>query len=242
MTQNIYDNDAFFEGYSQLDRSVLGLNGAPEWTSLRALMPDLNGARVADLGCGFGWFCRWAREQGAAAVLGFDVSENMLRRARDTTDDPAIVYAQADLEELTLPEASFDLIYSSLTLHYIANLPALLGRVHSALVPGGRLVMSVEHPIYTAPTNPGWVLDEHGHQTWPVNAYAVEGPRVTNWLAPDVIKHHRTIGGYLNLLMSMGFTLNHVEDWGPTEAQILAQPALVQERERPMLLLISARR
>ena len=74
MTQNIYDDPKFFEGYSRLPRSVAGLDGAPEWPALRALIPALQGCSVVDLGCGYGWFCRWAREAGAARVLGLDVS------------------------------------------------------------------------------------------------------------------------------------------------------------------------
>src|SRR5947209_8578314 len=114
MTQNIYDNDTFFAGYSQLPRSVQGLDGAPEWPVLKAMLPDLKGARVLDLGCGFGWFCRWARREGATSVLGLDVSERMLARAMAETDDPAITYARADLEDVDLAPASFDLVYSSL--------------------------------------------------------------------------------------------------------------------------------
>ena len=159
MTQNVYDNEEFFEGYSRLGRSVEGLDGAAEWPSLRALLADMHGLRVVDLGCGFGWFCRWARQAGAAHVLGLDVSERMLARARATTPDPDITYTRADLEHLQLPEASCDLVYSSLALHYIERLDALLTGVHRALVVGGRLVFSVEHPIYTAPSNPGWSVD-----------------------------------------------------------------------------------
>src|SRR5205085_9964966 len=81
MTQNIYDDAGFFAGYSALPRSIHGLDGAPEWPTLRALLPDLNGLRVLDLGCGFGWFCRYARGAGAASVTGYDVSERMLARA-----------------------------------------------------------------------------------------------------------------------------------------------------------------
>lgn len=77
MAQNIYDRPDFFEGYSQLGRSVEGLAGAVEWPALRSMLPGLGGLRVVDLGCGFGWFCRWAREQGAAQVLGLDVSERV---------------------------------------------------------------------------------------------------------------------------------------------------------------------
>ncbi|HKD24175.1 MAG TPA: class I SAM-dependent methyltransferase, partial [Rhizomicrobium sp.] len=119
MTQNIYDDPQFFGEYSRLKRSVEGLAGAPEWPQLRAMLPPLQGLDVLDLGCGFGWFCRWAREQGAARVLGHDVSEKMLARAREMTTDAAVVYDIADLETLELPAAQFDLVYSSLTLHYI---------------------------------------------------------------------------------------------------------------------------
>src|SRR5688572_29400129 len=109
MTQNIYDNPAFFAEYSRLRRSVEGLDGAPEWPALRALVPDLTGRRVVDLGCGFGWFCRWARQAGAVEVLGLDVSENMLARARATDPDDAVIYRREDLEKLALPPAAFDL-------------------------------------------------------------------------------------------------------------------------------------
>ncbi|MFK4443315.1 SAM-dependent methyltransferase [Caballeronia udeis] len=175
MTQNIYDDPAFFEGYSKLGRSVQGLAGAAEWPALMALLPPTRRLRVVDLGCGYGWFCRWAREQGAAAVLGLDVSEKMLDRARSSSADPAITYAKADLEKLDLQEASFDLAYSSLAFHYIEDLRGLLQNIHRALVPGARLVFSIEHPIYMAPQKPGWLIDESGRKTWPVDSYQQEG-------------------------------------------------------------------
>ena len=242
MTQNIYDNPAFFENYSQLPRSVQGLDGAPEWPSLQALLPDLQGRRIVDLGCGLGWFCRWAQEQRAAEVLGLDVSENMLAQARATTSPGVIRYAIADLEHLQLPAASFDLAYSSLALHYIRDLASLLAMVHCALVPGGQLIFSIEHPIYMAPARPGWSVDTDGRRSWPVNDYLNEGPRTTDWLAKGVIKHHRLMGTTLNLLLQAGFTLTRIEEWSPTDDQIAAQPSLAIERIRPMFLLVAAAR
>jgi SAM-dependent methyltransferase len=242
MTQNIYDDEEFFAEYGKLERSIRGLDGAPEWPALRALLPDLHGLNVLDLGCGFGWFCRWAREQGAAQVLGLDVSEKMLAQAATANSDATITYARADMERLNLSQASFDLVYSSLALHYIENLPGLLKNVHDALLPGGRLVFSIEHPIYMAPRDPRWLIDGDGRKSWPVDGYLEEGQRTTDWLAKGVIKQHRTIGTTLNLLIHVGFTIAHVEEWGPTKAQIVAKPELAQERERPMFLLISALR
>ena len=146
------------------------------------------------------------------------------------------------MERLDLAEASFDLAYSSLTFHYIEDLAGLLAAVHRALVPGGSLVFSIEHPIYMAPAHPDWLTDAEGRKTWPVNSYQSEGPRTTDWLAKGVIKQHRTIGTLLNLLIRTGFTISHVEEWGPTDEQIKARPELAEERERPMMLLVAARR
>ena len=242
MTQNIYDDPDFFAGYSGLPRSTGGLDDAPEWHALRALLPDPAGRRIVDLGCGFGWFCRWAADEGAAAVLGLDVSEKMLSHAAATNAHPAISYRRADLETLAMPEQACDLAYSSLTLHYVADLHRLLATVHRALVPGGRFVFSMEHPIFMASARPGWIVNPEGGRTWPVDGYQVEGPRVTDWFAPGVIKQHRTLGTIVNLLIRTGFTLAHLEEWGPTDAQIAANPALAEERDRPMFLLAAADR
>ena len=242
MAQNIYDNAAFFEGYSRLRRSMEGLEGAPEWPSLRAMLPEVRGLRVLDLGCGFGWFCRWAHEHGARHVLGLDLSEKMLARARAAGPDAGIIYERADLDQLSLPRASFDLAYSSLALHYVEDVARLFRTVHQALSPGGHFVFSTEHPIYMAPTRPSWAVDAEGRRTWPVDRYLVEGPRRTDWLAKGVVKHHRTIGTTLNALIRSGFTIGHVEEFCPTDAQITARPELAEELERPMFLLVSARR
>lgn len=241
-SQNIYDNAEFFEGYSRMRRSVEGLAGAAEWPAMRALLPDLRGQRVLDLGCGFGWFCRWAHEQGAAQVVGIDVSENMLARARGAATDDAIAYLRGDLETVDLAENSFDLVYSSLALHYVEEYSGLMAKVHRALKPEGYLVFSIEHPIFMASENPEWMMDPKGSRVWPVNHYFAEGPRETEWLAKGVIKQHRTMGTTLNVLIRQGFRLTHVEEWQPTEEQIEMWPDSAEDRDRPIFLIVAARR
>lgn len=242
MAQNIYDTPEFFEGYSRLSRSVRGLEGAPEWPAICALLPDLSGRRIVDLGCGFGWFARWARMQGAAHVLGVDLSENMLSRARAETADLAVQYVKADLESLELPEAAFDLAYSSLTFHYIEDFGRLVRTVFRGLVPGAHFVFTIEHPIYMAPTRPGWLVREDGRKIWPIDHYAIEGARITDWLAKGVVKQHRTLGTTLNTLIGTGFAIRHVQEWHPAPEQVAARPALAEELERPMMLLVAAQR
>ncbi len=242
MAQNIYDRPEFFDGYSRMDRSVRGLDGAPEWPALRALLPDLAGKRLLDLGCGFGWFARWAVEQGAASVLGVDLSESMLARARAETADPRLRYLRADLETLELRKESFDVAHSSLALHYVEDFGRLIGEVSRALVAGGHFVFSIEHPIYMASTKPGWLAREDGGRTWPVDHYAIEGARVTDWLMKGVRKQHRTLGTTLNALIDAGLAVRRVVEWSPTPQQVAAQPSLADELERPMMALVAARK
>ncbi|MFR4039926.1 MAG: hypothetical protein ACLTZT_20925, partial [Butyricimonas faecalis] len=59
MKENKYDDEIFFNQYSQMSRSVDGLKGAGEWHVLQKMLPDFQGKRVLDLGCGFGWHCRY---------------------------------------------------------------------------------------------------------------------------------------------------------------------------------------
>lgn len=242
MAQNIYDTAAFFEGYSRLPRSRHGLDGAPEWPAIRALLPDLSDQRVVDLGCGFGWFVRWAREQGAARVVGIDLSANMIERARRDTTDERVEYRIADLETLDLPVAAYELAYSSLAFHYVEDFGRLVRTVRQALIPGGRFVFTIEHPIYMAPANPGWSKADDGRMSWPVDGYSVEGRRVTDWLAKGVVKYHRTIATTLNTLITAGFAIRSVVEFAPTADQIAGDPRLVPEIERPMILIVSTER
>ena len=242
MAQNIYDRSDFFSAYSQLPRSIRGLEGAPEWPAIQAILPNLNRKRVLDLGCGFGWFARWARERGAAQVTGVDLSERMIQRAKAETHDSEIKYIVADLEHIELAAESFDFAYSSLVFHYVIDLNRLLRMVHRALVPGSHLVFTIEHPIYMAPTHPGWLIDDQGTKSWPLNRYSVEGERTTDWLAKGVVKQHRTMGTTLCSLIGAGFTIRHVQEWAPTAEQVANDPELAEELERPTFLLVSARR
>ncbi|MBB3590138.1 SAM-dependent methyltransferase [Rhizobium sp. BK529] len=242
MSQNIYDTAEFFAGYSAMRRSIEGLEGAAEWPAVRAQLTDLAGKRVVDLGCGFGWFARHARSAGAASVLGLDISQNMIARAKADTQDDAITYGIADLEELELPVASFDFAHSSLAFHYIENFERLVTMVHRALVPGSRFVFTIEHPIFMAPRNPGWSADADGRRIWPLDSYALEGRRTTDWLAKGVVKYHRRLSTTINALVSAGFAICHVEEWAPSEQDLANHSEWAEELDRPTFLLVAAER
>jgi hypothetical protein len=92
-----------------------------------------------------------------------------------------------------------------------------------------------------APTQPHW-LDDDGRRVWALDRYGDEGERVTDWLAPGVRKHHRTLGTTVNTLVDAGFALDRVVEWHPTPAQVAADPDLIAEVDRPMFLLLAAHR
>lgn len=75
-----------------------------------------------------------------------------------------------------------------------------------------------------------------------MNRYDEEGARSTDWLAKGVIKQHRTLATYVNLLIGMGFTLMRLEEWSSSAAQVAAHPDWAGTDERPSFLLIAAQR
>lgn len=120
-TQNIYDDPTFFAGYRQLPRSVSGLAAVYEWPAFQRLLPSLAGKRVLDLGCGLGNLAREARARGAREVVGVDLSERMLAEARARNADPGIIYLRSSLEAFEPEAAAFDVVLSTLALHYVAD-------------------------------------------------------------------------------------------------------------------------
>ena len=64
MKENRYDDQEFFDRYAEMARSRKGLSGAGEWPVLKEMLPDLQGCLILDLGCGYGWHCRYAVDQG----------------------------------------------------------------------------------------------------------------------------------------------------------------------------------
>ncbi|QND66402.1 class I SAM-dependent methyltransferase [Mesorhizobium loti] len=240
MQQNIYDNPVFFAGYKALRRNDTGLNGALEVPALRAVLPELGGLRVLDLGCGFGDFARFARGAGAVSVVAIDASKSMIAEAAQLTNDPGITYLVNGIEDATFASRSFDLIVSSMALHYVSDYEAAVRRIFRALEPEGAFVFSVEHPICTA--NPvGWVNGSAGDaQHWPVDRYQDEGKRETNWFVEGVTKFHRTIETYVSTLLAAGFRLDHLGEPRPVEEALAKRPELAKELRRPPILVLGA--
>ena len=230
---NHYDNPEFFAAYAQMSRSQQGLDGAGEWHQLQPLFPDMTGRDVLDLGCGYGWHCRYAADHGAGSVLGIDQSEMMIAEAKKRNDAPVITYRVCSLQEYDYPKESFDLAVSNLVLHYVEDLDAVYRRIHETLRPGGVFLMNIEHPTFTAGVNQQFSADG----TWPVDDYYYPGLRKTNFLGHTITKYHHTLTQILGGLLKAGFRIEAVEEAMPPEEWRAVMP---DEMRRPMMLLVKA--
>ena len=240
--QNIYDDPQFFAGYSKLNRFQHGWGSAMEHRTFVELLGDVQGKRMLDLGCGGGHLAFYLAEAGAAEVIGIDLSAQMLDIARTQHAHPRISYRQMSMEQADFPSASFDLVVSSLALHYVNDYAGLVGRIAQWLVPGGALVFSTEHPIYTArSSDEGWIVDTEGnHVSWALDHYAEEGLRERHWFVSGVRRYHRTLSTLLNGLIDAGLVIERVMESAPTDAWLQARPQDAEERRRPMFLLVRA--
>lgn len=243
MKNNKYDDTIFFNKYSKMDRSVYGLQGAGEWQTFKSMLPKLNDKRVLDLGCGFGWHCKYAIENKAKSVIGIDSSKKMIGKAQRINGDEAIEYINSTIEEIELKNEDFDVVISSLALHYVEDFYKVCKKVYCSLRDDGEFIFSVEHPVFTAYGNQKWYTDESGRILhWPVDNYFYEGERESNFLGENVIKYHKTLTTYINTLLKCGFTIKEVIEPTPPKEMIDEVDGMKDELRRPMMLLVSARK
>ena len=144
---NEYDNEKFFEEYAKMSRSKEGLKAAGEWHQLKPLFPSLEGKSVLDLGCGYGWHCKFAEEQGATKILGIDLSKKMIEEAQKRNSGNQIEYRISGLEEYDYPENEWDCVISNLALHYIEDIVEIFQKVYRTLKPGGIFLLALSQQM-----------------------------------------------------------------------------------------------
>lgn len=244
MKQNIYDNPIFFEQYSALRETGVTANDFVEQPALKSLIVSLEDKIVLDLGCGAGSFAKYCAENGAAEVTAVDISSNMIEKAKKENPHEKITYLCTPIEELELQHQTFDLIVSSLAIHYIADYPSLIDMIKRLLKSNGEFIFSTEHPIVTArkEENSNWVKDGEGNKLhWALDHYQNEGKREQYWYIDGVIKYHRTISTLINILIEKGLVLESVIEPTAIPGGVELRPKLINEERRPSFIVIKAR-
>lgn len=245
--QNIFDNDIFFEGYKGIRDREVNANILFEIPALFSMLPELEGKRILDLGCGFGEHCKKFVEAGAVKVTGVDISEKMLEIARNENSAPEIEYINMPMEDignlLELGE-KYDLVVSSLALHYVEDYAGVVENIHKLLNEGGLFVFSQEHPLNTCHAGANrWTRDENGQKIHLNLAnYGVEGEKKSVWFIDDVKKYHRTFSTIINTLAENGFMVEKIIEPFPDEEILRKYPEYKDLFHKPDFMLVKARK
>lgn len=242
--QNIFDNEIFFDGYRQIRENAGNANDLFEIPALLSMMPDLRGKRVLDLGCGFGEHCKMFIDRGAARVLGIDISEKMLAVAVRENSDPKIEYRNMPMEEIGAIRETFDVVVSSLALHYVEDFARVAQNVYSLLCDGGVFLFSQEHPLVTSHTGGSrWTKDEHGNKIHlNLSNYGIEGEREATWFVDHVKIYHRTFSSIVNTLIGAGFSIEQMIEPLPTDEILLHHPEQGDLIHKPDFLLLRVKK
>jgi ubiquinone/menaquinone biosynthesis C-methylase UbiE len=139
--------DPIAEGYAALNETSL-LNEYYNRPAIADLVGNVDGLRVLDAGCGSGPIFADLRA-GGAIVTGIDASEGMVQQAILRLGDDANVEVGDIGKPLPFDDSSFDIVVASQTLHYLEDWDFTLAEFRRVLKPGGRLIVSEEHPSAT---------------------------------------------------------------------------------------------
>ena len=141
----VNDYDSFAEGYAASNENNL-VNAYYERPAMLALAGDVAGRRILDAGCGSGPLFAALGDRGAI-VTGFDKSAAMVELARRRLGDDADLLVAELGSPLPFPDDMFDDVTASLVLHYLEDWGPALAELRRVLKPGGRLIVSVDHPF-----------------------------------------------------------------------------------------------
>jgi SAM-dependent methyltransferase len=170
--------------------------------AMLALIGDVAGLDVLDVGCGAGFYSAAMGERGAR-VTGIDGSVSLLRHAEKAVGDRARLLLH-DLERpLPFADASFDLAVMALVYSHVYDRVQLLSELRRVLRPGARLLVSTTHPV--------------GEQRWLGGSY-YEGGRVDAPVGEYTINFERmTVERFVNELLDGGFVLERLLEPRPAE-------------------------
>lgn len=164
----------------------------------------------------------------------------MVARAQDVLAGTGGEVVLGDLEDFAAKPGEFDVVVSRMALHYVAELGPTLAACRRSLASGGRLLVTVVHPVITsqqAQVAPGL------RTSWLVDDFFVPGPRERAWMGSTVTWYHRTTEDYVREIDTAGFRLTGLRECEPVPTRFDGDAAELARRRRvPLFLLLAAAR
>jgi SAM-dependent methyltransferase len=212
-------------------------NALYERPAMLAMLPEVDGARILDAGCGSGWYAERLLERGAR-VDAIDASAGMAKfaserimRLPNELSSRATVRVGDLANPLPFEPAAFDGALSPLVLHYMKDWRPTLREIHRVLRPGGWLLFSTHHPAADARR---FATDDY-FRTERVKDY-------WEW-AGEVEFYRRSLTEIFASLRDSGFLVERVAEPIPTDEMRAAKPDSANElMKQPEFLIIMAKR
>lgn len=170
--------------------------------TLFALIGDVAGKDVLDVGCGQGYLARLLAQRGAR-VTGIEPATPFIAYARECEHATplGIQYLQADITTLAHHLPTFDLVIANMVLMDIPDYLAALDVCLGAMRPGGHFVFAIIHPCFE-----GEDRDYEVHGSLTVTEYFAEYAIAQRW----GYRFHRPLSHYLNACIQRGGTIDAV--------------------------------
>jgi ubiquinone/menaquinone biosynthesis C-methylase UbiE len=210
---------------------------------LLAMVGDVAGRAVLDLGCGEGGYARQLAGR-SARVTGVDGSERLIevarQRARDERLDVRFVCANASALDM-FEAAAFDLVVAPMSLMDVEDYPRAIREAHRLLRPAGALVMSIMHPCFSAPTSE-WIRESTGAlRYFAVDRYfdrVAWDDHVTPAFHAPVVRRHRPLEDYVMAPLECGFLLRELREPSVTGDELKLSPRFQRLARIPYFLFL----
>lgn len=235
-----YDEKDFLETYLKRRSRPDSPNNAIEGPILTALLGDIKGMAILDLGSGDGGYGKELLLNGAQKYTAVEGSPAMMALASENLAGLNAELHLTAMENFRFAENSSDIVISRMAMHYIENLDKLLSSIKSALKKDGKFIFSVQHPLTTSSFKSKSAGERKGD--WIVDDYFQQGRRDEPWMGKTIIKYHRTIETYFTLLSKAGFLVEALQEGEPVEENFTSSEEYERRKRIPVVLVFSCRK